>query len=41
MSNRDEAEGVAPLNPCFSYLPTVIDPVTMKQRGTTHAPTVE
>jgi hypothetical protein len=33
MSNRDEAGGVAPTNPCFSYLATQLDPVTKKQRG--------
>ncbi len=33
MSNREQDSGVAPLNPCFAYLPTVKDPVTGKQRG--------
>jgi hypothetical protein len=33
MSNREEAGGVAPTNPCFSYLATQVDPVTNKQRG--------
>jgi hypothetical protein len=33
MSNRDVIGGVAPTNACFSYLPTVKDPVTTKQRG--------
>ncbi|MEI8255174.1 MAG: hypothetical protein WCJ30_05820, partial [Deltaproteobacteria bacterium] len=33
MSNRDAAGGVAPLNGCFAYLPTVRDPVSMDQRG--------
>jgi hypothetical protein len=33
MSNRDEAGGVAPVNPCFAYLPTASDPVTNRPRG--------
>jgi hypothetical protein len=33
MSNREQDSGVAPLNPCFAYLPTVKDPITGKQRG--------
>jgi hypothetical protein len=33
LSNRAEVGGVAPANPCFSYLPTVKDPITGKQRG--------
>ena len=34
LSNRDAIGGVAPKNPCFSYLPTVTDPLTKDQRGT-------
>lgn len=33
MSNRDEAGGAAPTNPCFSFLPIETDPVTQRQRG--------
>lgn len=33
MTNRDAVGGVAPKNPCFSYLATEIDPVTKRQRG--------
>jgi hypothetical protein len=33
MSNANENGGHAPVNPCFSYLPTLVDPVTTKQRG--------
>jgi hypothetical protein len=33
LSSRAEVGGVAPANACFSYLPTVKDPVTGKQRG--------
>ncbi len=33
MSNRDEGGGVAPLNPCFAYLPSTKDPIWNKQRG--------
>ena len=33
LSNRDEVGEAAPVNPCFSYLPTVTDPITEKQRG--------
>jgi hypothetical protein len=33
-SNRDAAGLAAPTNACFSYLPTSLDPVTTKQRGT-------
>jgi hypothetical protein len=33
MSNRDAIGAVAPSNACFSYLPTVKDPITAKQRG--------
>ena len=33
LSNRDEVGGTAPVNPCFAYLPTVVDPITGKQRG--------
>ena len=33
MSNRDEALGVAPTNPCFAYLPKTIDPIWNRQRG--------
>jgi hypothetical protein len=36
MSNANEdktSSRHAPLNPCFSYLPTLVDPVTGKQRG--------
>ncbi|MDB4994639.1 MAG: hypothetical protein JWM74_2071, partial [Myxococcaceae bacterium] len=33
MSNASENGGHAPVNPCFSYLPTLVDPVTGKQRG--------
>ena len=33
MSNRDEAMGVAPTNPCFAYLPATRDPIWNKQRG--------
>lgn len=33
MSNRSQVGGVAPTNPCFSYLATQIDPVTARQRG--------
>jgi hypothetical protein len=33
MSNRELSGGAAPLNPCFAYLPTRVDPVTGKQRG--------
>lgn len=32
-SNRDAAGGVQPQNKCFAYLPTVLDPITAKQRG--------
>jgi hypothetical protein len=33
MSNREEAGGVAPSNGCFAFLPTLLDPVTQRQRG--------
>lgn len=33
LSGREQAGGAAPNNPCFSFLPTVVDPVTGKQRG--------
>jgi hypothetical protein len=34
VSNREAAGAAAPRNACFSYLPTVKDPLTTKQRGT-------
>lgn len=33
LSGREQAGGAAPGNPCFAFLPTVVDPVTGKQRG--------
>jgi hypothetical protein len=33
VSNRENAGGVVATNPCFRYLPTVVDPITKKQRG--------
>ncbi len=33
LSNGDKAGRAAPVNACFSYLPTQADPVTGKQRG--------
>ena len=33
LSGREQVGGVAPKNPCFSFLPTASDPVTRKQRG--------
>ncbi len=33
LSNGAKGSGTAPVNPCFAYLPTAIDPVTGKQRG--------
>jgi hypothetical protein len=32
-SNRDGADGVAPVNPCFRYLPVALDPITGRPRG--------
>jgi hypothetical protein len=33
LSNGDANGAAKPLNPCFAYLPTEIDPITGKQRG--------
>lgn len=33
VSNRENVGGVVATNPCFRYLPSLIDPVTKKQRG--------
>ncbi|PJB37858.1 MAG: hypothetical protein CO108_20230 [Deltaproteobacteria bacterium CG_4_9_14_3_um_filter_63_12] len=33
LTNRNEIGGSRPLNPCFAYLDTIIDPVTARQRG--------
>ncbi|MEO8182499.1 MAG: hypothetical protein ABI895_26985 [Deltaproteobacteria bacterium] len=33
LSNRDQAGDARATNPCFQYLPTLVDPITQKQRG--------
>lgn len=34
LSNREHLGAAAPVNPCFAFLPTTLDPITGKQRGT-------